>query len=246
VCDPYFAGQECFDAVAIIDIEPALPALRVGMLTPPHGIQHDDHTLLYFSSALNHRSPLIPPNHADVGAELGYQSNPWFRADAGVYRPTNLEAAVQAPGLPVDVGPVSYLGRVSFMPQSLDAGVNSWLGASVYGSGQFRHEIGFVGLGLNDTAALQVEVSRFVRAEERGWSGFVEVTGQVVTWLHLQARAELSRAKRGLSEREVRQYVVGAQIFPLPYWEFRPEYRLVSVKDDYLLGQVTFQLHQFF
>ena len=245
-CDPHFAGQECFDAAAVIDVDPSLPALRTGMLTPSHGIRHDDHTMLYFSSALNHRSPLIPPNHADPGAELGYQPNPWFRLDTGVYHPGNLEAAVQAPGLEVDVGKVSYLGRVSFMPQYLEAGLNSWIGVSVYGSGAFRHEIGFLGVGINDLAALQFEMSRFERAEERGWSGLVELTGQVLQWMHLQARAEISRARRGASEREVRQYVFGAQIFPLPYWEIRPEYRLVEVKDDYLLGSVAVQLHQFF
>jgi hypothetical protein len=245
-CDPHFEGQECFEAAVLVDADPDWPALRAGMISPSHGIKHDDHTLLYFSSALDHRRPLLPPNHADLGGELGYQPTSWLRADTGVYLPNNLDLAAQGPGLDVAVDPVSYLGRVSLMPQYLDAGLNSWVGLSVYGSGEFRHDIAFVGLGLNDTAALQFEVSRFERAKERGWSAFVEATGQVVTWLHVLARAEVSRAKRGEIEAEVRQYVFGAQIFPVPYLELRPEYRLVEVRDEYLLGQVTLQVHQFF
>ncbi len=245
-CDPHFDGQECFEAAVLVDADPDYPALRAGMISPSHGINHDDHTLLYFSSALDHRRPLLPPNHADLGAELGYQPTSWLRADAGTYLPRNLELAAQAPGLDVDLDPVSYLGRVSFMPQILDAGLNSWVGVSVYGSGEFRHDIAFLGLGLNDVAALQFEASRFARAEESGWSAFVEGTGQVVTWLHLLARAEVAHAKRGAARREVVQYVFGAQIFPVPYLELRPEYRLVEVKDEYLLGQVTLQVHQFF
>lgn len=246
ICDPHFDGQECFEAAALIDVDPYWPALRAGMISPSHGIKHDDHTLLYFSTALDHRRPVLPPNHADLGGELGYQPTSWFRADAGVYQPRNLESAVQGPGLTVDVDPVSYLGRVSFMPQILDWDLNSWVGLSVYGSGEFRHDIAFVGVGLNDLAAVQFELSRFERAEETGWSGFVEATGQVWAWLHLQARAEISRAKRGAIEAEVTQYVFGAQVFPVPYLELRPEYRLVEVKDEYLIGQVTLQVHQFF
>ena len=245
-CDPHFDGQECFEAGVLVDVDPALPALRAGMIGPSHGIKHDDHTLLYLSSALDHRRPLLPPNHADLGGELGYQPTSWVRADAGAYLPRNLDLAAQAPGLDVDVGSASYLGRLSVMPQLLEAGLNSWMGVSVYGGGEFRHDIAFVGVGLNDTAALQVELSRFERAGERGWSGFVEGTGQVLTWLHFNARAELSRARRGNIEAEVVQYVFGAQVFPVPYLELRPEYRLVEVKDEYLLGQVTLQVHQFF
>ena len=73
----------------------------------------------------------------------------------------------------------------------------------------------------------------------------------------LEARLEQATATAqtavGRAEARTRQLVVGAQFFPLPYIELRPEYRLIlSTQDEaglineYALGQYTLQVHLFF
>ena len=72
-----------------------------------------------------------------------------------------------------------------------------------------------------------------------------------------EARLEQAKADADLAgghkAGSTRQMVLGAQFFPLPYVEIRPEYRLIrstrttsASKDEYILGQYALQVHLFF
>ena len=152
ICDTHYDGSSCFEAMAKIQVDPALPTLRAGQLQPYIGVRHDDHTMWIRRDA-SQVAPIIAPNYADLGADLSYQPVYWFRADAGGYVANNLSDALEGEGTAAEhrsvVGSnaLAYSGRVQFLPQFSDQGVTSWLGASVLGAGSFMMQNYFVGVG---------------------------------------------------------------------------------------------------
>ncbi len=133
-CEPVYAGQSCYEAMAKIQPSYTAPYVRVGNIQPSIGIRHDDHTMLIRGDATNARVPIIAPNYAELGGELTYTPAYWFTTDAGVFRAANISEAIGDDEV-VDKNNVAYLGRVQFMPRLDDLDLVSWIGASLYGAG---------------------------------------------------------------------------------------------------------------
>lgn len=94
------------------------PTLRVGKFQPTFGIRHDDHTMLLRGDALNRRSPIIPPNFTEIGAEIGYQPKRWLRAELGGFQTTHLkEVFASRVDENIDLASYAIVSRVTLMPQ---------------------------------------------------------------------------------------------------------------------------------
>ncbi|MEL6179933.1 MAG: hypothetical protein AAFS10_13325, partial [Myxococcota bacterium] len=123
-----------------------------------------------------------------------------------------------------------------------------WFGGSAYGSGDFLMLNGFIGLGIHDGLALVTEVSTTRRTIEydtfNGWVG-LWYTPPPLAWLTLSGRVERAQTMVPGDEDVAWSYVGSVELFPIPYVEVRPEYRLVET-EDYLFGQATVQVHLFY
>jgi hypothetical protein len=164
VCDNVFPGQECFEAALQFE-SPGLPLVRMGKIQPSIGIRLDDHTAYIRGDAANRSGPIIAPNYAEWGAETMYHPVSWFRVEAAVVKPDNLDEALNGVSETADLGAVAYGGRISFLPQlefggeiETEAGdddfdddfdasppakptvINTWVGASLFASGDFNHD----------------------------------------------------------------------------------------------------------
>ncbi len=257
-----YPGQAAWDAQMVLHFDAKYPQVRLGYLQPTIGVRHDDHTMLIRADALEPRRPAIPAGYAELGGELNYQPKAWLRVDAGAYLNQNLFDAMS--GRPVNpLGTaagdgLAWLGRVSVLPQFLDLGLNTWLGASAFGSEEYLLINGFAGIGKSELGSIQLEVSRSTGAGDYETLNMMALLSyNLKEWLVIEARAEQATASAttsvGRREATTRQAVVGVQFFPLPYVELRPEYRFIlssndeaGLRDEYALGQYTLQLHMFF
>lgn len=256
-----YPGQSPWDAQVIIHASPMAPTVRLGMIQPTIGIRHDDHTMLLRADAIDPRRPLVPAGYAEWGGEVSWQPKSWLRADAGAFLNSNLRTASQAREAdPVRASSdgLGWNARLMTLPQLLDYGVNSWAGVSAMGTGELMLVNGFLGVGKDALGSLQLEASRSTGADGYQTLAFMGLASwNFKEWLVFEARLEQARADADLAgghkAGSTRQMVLGAQFFPLPYVEIRPEYRLIrstrttsSAKDEYILGQYALQVHMYF
>ncbi len=272
ICDEVFPGMSCYAAYAMYEpADATLPTVRAGVFQPSIGIRHDDHTLFVRGDARDRRRPIIAPNYAEPGAEVIYQPVTWLRAEVGAFAPRGLDDTLNETADTADLWPVAYSGRVTFLPHikipyavevaddgfgdddfgddapaTQDYIINTWAGASLYGSGDFQLINGFVGLGIHEGVSLVAEVSRSERTLDyttlNGWVGLWYTPW---TWLTAAARIERANTQTANADDTTWAYVAGLEFFPVPFVEVRPEYRLVETS-DYRFGQATVQVHLFY
>ena len=237
-----YAGQTSFDAA--IQYQPGIttPSIRVGYILPSVGLRYDDHTM-YTRRDPTANVPLVAPNYNELGGEITYEGTRWLTVNVGVFSAHNLAKAEPT----VDDSKPSYAARVMVWPRWLDEGINAEAGASVFMNGKFRMVNAFGGVGLADQATLQGEVVMAENADNRKVLNY-SVLGsyQFLPWLTGCARYEhaaVDNSSGGTSTAYT--YVVGAEIFPVPLFELRPEYRYTRT-DAYILGQYTIQFRIFY
>lgn len=248
VCDPIYPGSSCYAALAKIQPSYDAPFFRVGHFRPSIGIRQDDHTMLTLTNAATPRQPLLAPNYAETGVEMSYQPTYWFRTDVGGFRARNISAAI---GDPEVVGPndAAALGKITFMPRIDALNMTTWLGSSLFWANKFGLESYFVGLGLMGKGSLMFEVNRSRRLNDLDYRTLNMMTilhVQAFDWLVPYVRVGQATTQQSPNEEiQTRQLVVGTEFFPVPYFEIRPEYRIIQT-EDYILGQYALQLHTFF
>ncbi len=256
-CSGVYAGQMCGHAQAIVSPDPSWPTVRAGLFRPHTGVQHDDHTMLVEVDASRSQTSVLPANYAEFGAEAYYQPKHWFRVDAGAFRSDQLAESLADPEM-VEAGDPAFLGRFSLYPRfdfGSDRSFYGWAGASVYGaghfrgSGSFRMDRGFFGLGWLDRGSVMVDVGHLDFATDEDRRAFnVSTTLSVEVWDWLIAEGRLEQATTWHSDDTTdrrRAAVAGLQIYPVPFVKLRPEYRYTRT-DDWHSGQYALQLHLYY
>jgi hypothetical protein len=238
-----YPGQTAFDAA--IQYQPGItsPSIRIGHIQPSIGLRYDDHTTFLRKDAAGTGAPVIAPNYNEWGAEVVYEGQRWLSLNAGIFAAHNLSRAEPT----VDSTKPSYGVRVMLWPQWLDEGINGEAGASAYVNGDFSMVNIFAGIGLADQATLQGEFMTTRNASDRTINNFtIMASYQPIAWLSLDGRYEHGNTETpGLGASQADAFVVGAEFFPIPYVELRPEYRYFN-SDEYILGQYSLQLHLFY
>ncbi|MBV71428.1 MAG: hypothetical protein CMH52_08755 [Myxococcales bacterium] len=264
VCDPVFPGMSCFELSVQAQSDTGWSA-RAGMMQPHIGIRPDDHTTLLRGDAAYPRQPVIPPNYAEWGGEIGYQPKSWFRAEMGAFHTDNLDKSLNQGTKASNLWPAAYALRVTFLPRitvgggqddsddfdDFDAppptppiGINTWFGASIYGSDQFYIANGFMGAGLQNGLESRLEVSHSERNEAYSNSSIsLSTTYAIKDWFVPALRVERG-VTDAMQKSKTWQYIGGIEFFLMPGVEIRPEYR-VTKTDRYIFGQTTVQLHIF-
>lgn len=268
LCDPVFPGMSCVGAQVIFEPGGAAPTVRVGVFQPSIGIRHDDHTILLRGDAANRRQPVIAPGYAELGGEVIYQPRQWVRLEVGGFGTQHLEEALNSVTRTAELWPAAYSARLTLQPHLEFGGgapaaakdefddfdaepatpfvVNTWLGASAYGSKDFMLINGFLGAGIHEGVTLMAEVAAVRRTIEHDQlNAMLNLTYTPWSWLTFALRAERASTREATDEFTTWQFVGGLEFFPVPYLEVRPEYRLVET-DDYRFGQATLQVHLFY
>ena len=105
----------------------------------------------------------------------------------------------------------------------------------------------FAGIGIGGRAMIYGEGMFSNNVDDRRLRNFTAITAlQLFVWRTIETRYDWGQtevAPRDLFHASA--FRLGAQFFPIPYVELRPEYRVYQ-NDEYRQGQYAIQLHLFF
>jgi hypothetical protein len=262
--DMRYPGQQPGYASAKFKFSDELPSLRVGYFAPSIGIDYDDHTVLVrMVAGLGRSQPLVPADYFEYGAELNYDGISWMNASLGVFDSQTMSQLQAGGGMPVVNGnSLSTVANLSFHP-TLPYGLNAFFGVSHFVNGGLGTDDGiyiendyyyitsmYLNVGLSDRLALMTEYITSEKQNIRKADNFlVELNYQLFEALNVFARFEDARSEYMMdgTEFNANQYVLGAHIFPLPYIDILPEYRIYDRADmpDFS-AQWAIQVHIFY
>ncbi|MHB9027471.1 MAG: hypothetical protein ACYC9O_01750 [Candidatus Latescibacterota bacterium] len=251
-----YPGQQKWTASAIIQPGGFPGSIRAGFFQPSIGLRYDDHTVLARRFAGADGVSLIPPHYAEYGAEINYSRIPWLSATAGVFSGKSLSEnrvidrnGEEAPLIRNRDTPSALARLELFHP--LEGNLTSIMGGgSVLVNDDFNMENVFLGTGLFGNVSIIAEYVHTEKSDyQRTDNGTLDVGYRLIPALTLSLRAErgVTRFSRSTGEGDgyINQGVLGAQIFLLPHFELRPEYRLIDT-EYYRATRYAVQMHLFY
>lgn len=238
-----YPGQSAWNAAVAWRPSPTSIGIRAGMVQPSIGIRHDDHTAFVRMEGAEFRTPVVPPDYAEYGGEISYEGQAWLTLNAGAFASQNLQEIDPT----VEPGSLSYSARLILWPQLLDHEINGMVGGSALLNGEYSMVNVFAGIGIGGRAMIYGEGMFSNNADDRRLRNFTAITAlQLFEWLTLETRYDWGQTERPPSDLfHASAFTLGAQFFPIPYLELRPEYRVYQ-NDEYRQGQYAIQLHLFF
>lgn len=251
-----YPGQKAYSISAVIQPDLEYPSLKIGYFQPAIGTRYDDHTMFVRQQVLNYGSQILPPDNNDWGAELNYDRLHWLQLTAGVYGAKTMAEITMSDmfgGTQPLTNPdkVSYLGKVVLTPRFADNLINTYIGGSYFVNPDFKIMHYFVGVGLTDYLSIIGEMASskktFVDADTKLTTDLREATNytigltyQIITPILISARYEHAITKdwsqsddklgTPYTEYNTKQIVLGACIYPIPFVEIRPEFRIYDRK----------------
>jgi hypothetical protein len=251
-----YAGQQKWTASAIIQSGSIPGNIRAGFFQPSIGLRYDDHTVLTRKIAGADGVSLIPPHYAEYGAEITYSGIPWLSATAGVFSGRNLSEnrVVDRSGKEVpllrDRNNPSALARLEFFLPREGSLTGVMGGGSFLVNGDFDMENVFLGAGMFGKVSITAEYVRTAKSNfQRTDNGTLDIGYRLIPALSLFFRAERGVTRFTRTSGEGRGYtnqgVWGAQVFALPHFEIRPEYRLIDT-EYYRATRYAVQMHLFY
>lgn len=253
-----YAGQTSYSTSVLVQPSVAWPQLRVGHFQPSIGIRYDDHSMLIRQIADNtaYANPLIAPNYGEWGAELTYYGLQWLTVGVGAFGSARLsEVRINGTSIVRSSQPL-FMGRVVLNDHNMiTKATNSYIGASVLAQQDLTMVNVFAGIGIADHVAIMAERMQTSLYQGTTTNTSIGISASVIDGLILEARAEeavLTSTTPTSYENRVTQLVFGAQIFPLPFIELRPDYRIIEteqdprMQDQYTAKRWNVQLHLFF
>lgn len=249
-----YPGQRAGTLSAIFKPSDSLPALRVGFFRPSIGLRWDDHTTFVNSYVTtSSRQALFAPMWAEFGAELSYETLKWLTIQAGVFGSSSLSDLKFSDGkelFPAFSGNApTYTGKIMVWPRAFDDKLNMFAGVS----GLVNYNLGVVnawaGIGITDLLALQAEFAHVERvgvliANNVTAELMVQVWSPLLPYVRFEHGATTQAQISGTAT--VNSIILGAQMFPIPYVELRPEYRIWDTILPGYTSRWNLQLHIFY
>lgn len=257
-----YRGQQPWSLSMILQPDISYPQLRVGFFMPTIGMRNDDHTKLIWQvpSAVgtSNITNLIPPLYAEFGTELTYDAIKWLTVSVGAFGTHSISELIlnkydAGNAIPNSISLISgankptIVARAMIFERFMDDKLNTYIGSSVFNNDDFTMINAFAGVGLADKATLMFDYATSTKKGVRTTNtASIEALYQLDDALFLTARAETGTTLTENSDPAYTQtLMLGAQIFILPYVEFRPEYRVMDA-NTFRSGRYTFQLHFFY
>ena len=251
-----FLGQQDWSGSVILQRRGDDSQLRIGFFQPSIGVRYDDHTLLARNIAGADGNTLIPVNFAEHGVELSWSKLGWLSLTAGSFESVNIaenrvnDADGSEMSLIEDKDERALLLRAVLRKRGLFKIFNPYAGISNYETGNFSLMNIFCGTGIAKRVSIVGEYAQSDKKNLRETENLtVEVMLKVTKALLLYVRAEDGTTHSFIGDHDIetftRQGSVGAQIFLLPFLEFRPEWRIVDT-ERYKSSRYALQLHYFY
>jgi len=249
-----FPGQEPAHLSAIIQPTHEWPSLRVGYFRPTVGMLYDDHTNFATNVVTtSSRRPFLPPNWAEVGAEVSYETPLWLTLQAGVFGTGALRQVRLPDGTTrlTEGNSPTFTVRAVFWPKFFEDAVTTWIGGSHLSSSELGITSAFLGIGLSDVASLMIDQSMIQRSGGFSTSNFMtELLFQLHEGAMPYVRYEQGATQTIIGDATRREFaesvILGAQIFPIPFVELRPEYRVWNTHLPGHVGRWNLQLHLYY
>lgn len=254
--DKRYTAQNAYAASMYIRPADNLPSLRVGYFQPTIGTKYDDHTMLIKTAinARDRRTPVVPDDYAELGAQVDYDGIKWLGLSAGAFDTKNLSklTARDKDGKTIPIvkdKSVSTVLRGVLFPE-IGKSINAFLGGTILVNDDYYVSSVFVNSGLSDKFSLMTEYCRSEKKNSRLTLNFLaELTYQLHESVLPFVRAERAVTKDKVENKPfyANQFVFGAHINPLPYFDFLPEYRIFNSEQiSGYSSEWTLQLHVFY
>ncbi|MCL5992103.1 MAG: hypothetical protein M1419_08390 [Bacteroidetes bacterium] len=250
-----YPGQKAWSAYVQIQPVITLPSLKAGFFAPPIGMRYDDHTVLVSKISGGGQTQLIPPDFAEFGAEINYDGLKWLSLAAGIFGSNSmaenkLKISPEESISIVDENKLSASFKASLWQRFFEDKFNLNLGASYYVNNDFKITALFFNAGMTDNLAFLSEILWTDKTDRRKSRNYiVGVTYQLLEALLLEARFEKAMTEDIINNEtwKTNQYLIGLHIFPLPFLELRPEYRIFDREwAEGYQAQYAVQLHVFY
>lgn len=249
-----FAGQRVGLFSALLRINNNLPLVRVGLFRPGIGVRYDDHTT-FPNSYVSGRTRMnyVGPDWGEWGSEITWEKYRWLTLQVGVFGTSGLSQVQLSDGL-VSRSAISgtmptITGKAVTWNRFADNTVNTYAGASILVNNDFSVVSGFLGVGLTDAMYVMADVTQTSKTDVlTSLMGMAEVGWQVSSSFIPYVRIEHGTTKQSAlpSPSELTSGIIGAQFFPLPFVEIRPEYRMLDTYYDGISTRWNVQLHLFY
>lgn len=249
-----FPGQQPGTLSAMIKPDAQWPSIRLGLFRPAVGMRYDDHTVFPISYATPRaRTNYLPPDWAEWGAEVTWESLKWLTIQGGVFDRSALGQVTLSDGLDYSRALTGYgptlTGKVVLWNRFADNELATYVGGSILETGAATMVSGFLGIGYKDAMYCMAEVTQTDLPEViNSTMGLVELGWQVVSPMILYARYEHGQATQAALQGPsvLTSVILGAQLFPIPFVEIRPEYRMFDTFYDGVNTRWNVQLHVFY
>jgi hypothetical protein len=220
----YDLVNSAYEAYGLYDFNSGNSYVKVGAFLPSYGIQLDDHTAFTrggnfgYLQGIPQVGLIFFPDYRDLGVEVGSKLNNFFitvgatNGDATSNINFNSKKA--------------FIGRVEYLKKGI---VNFMLGSSAYLTSLTKLYGLHAGLGIDRHLVILSEFDwakslPTLSPNERSTAAFVEVSYNLMNGVFFVGRFDYFRNLTG--GQIYTRYIIGADIFPIPHFDFMPQIRL--------------------
>jgi len=237
-----------------LNILPLDGYLRVGQFLPAYGLRLDDHTAfirggnvggLVLSDVLSggitpHQGLQWTPQATTDGIEIGLQpTNYIFTASFGKAR-NNPDYSFAA-----NIAHVFYINYTNFL-----VGVSVFNGNYYPGLDPYTYGGAYLGINWNRFTFLgEVDVTRDYSGKgNTGYATYSELGISLAKGVAAIVRYEVYDADIDYTGQSLERISIGADLYPVPYIELKPQFRLLTTAADknYQRSEFLFQAHFWF
>lgn len=248
-----FPGQRM--GMLSLNLKPEeLPSVRVGFFRPNVGMRYDDHTTYPYSYVTNTaRQNYYGPDWAEWGSQLTWEQEWWVSAYLGIFGSEGLSQIRLSDGQNVTSAITGDLPTITakavFWPGFFDETIETYAGGSILLNNDFNMTSVFLGAGWVDLVYVMIDYTQTTKKDVmQSRNLMTEVGLRVTDPILLYARYEIGSTKQQLvtETASLRHAVLGAQLFVMPFFEIRPEYRIFDSDLPGTTNRWNIQFHLFY
>jgi len=243
-----------WEGYGIANILPNNGYIKGGTFIPNFGIRLDDHTAYTRGGDMgyitNHKIGLIyDPYYSETGGEVGLYISDYTFLTVSIGRPLG------RPAQPLLSNDPSYTARLQFNP-SLSENVNLLFGGSFHrfrSNNNFPPPIadfygGFAGIGIgNFTLMAEYDIAQsYTIIDSLANALMLEAAYRITRGLEAVVRYDRFDPSTNTANDDLSRVVIGLDIFPYPFIEILPQYRIQMEHPSVSNDAFNIQFHFFY